>query len=322
MGVRFFVFMGLKGLRTMTIPNSVCRILACVVLAILPGRPVGADVSGRARVVDGDSLVVSRQRVGMRPHRPGGRARRASFGAFALFVVAALFCVDGASAETWRGLTVAPEYRCSPYERKRDYRYSPSIEHDIVRSLGAVYGPYTGTCFGSATETDIEHIVATSEAHDSGLCARDRETRAQFATDLRNLTLASPGVNRHQKRDKDAAEWVPVRNRCWFAARVVEVRQAYGLTIDRREAQALERILVACESTEMEPQVCDRSTASGSGSSPLPAHGGHALELYDDNGNGRITCEEARLHGIAPVHRDHPAYRYMRDGDGDGVVCE
>ena len=42
----------------------------------------------------------------------------------------------------------------------------------------------------------------------------------------------------------------------------------------------------------------------------------------DDNGNGRITCAEARRHGIAPVPRGHPAYRYMRDGDGDGVVCE
>ena len=47
-----------------------------------------------------------------------------------------------------------------------------------------------------------------------------------------------------------------------------------------------------------------------------------ALGLYDDNGNGRITCAEARRHGIAPVPRGHPAYRYMRDGDGDGVVCE
>ena len=46
------------------------------------------------------------------------------------------------------------------------------------------------------------------------------------------------------------------------------------------------------------------------------------LGLYDDNGNGRITCAEARRHGIAPVPRSHPAYRYMRDGDGDGVVCE
>lgn len=49
---------------------------------------------------------------------------------------------------------------------------------------------------------------------------------------------------------------------------------------------------------------------------------GSPLALYDDNGNGRISCAEARAHGIAPVSRDHPAYEYMRDGDGDGVVCE
>lgn len=52
--------------------------------------------------------------------------------------------------------------------------------------------------------------------------------------------------------------------------------------------------------------------------SDLPA----ALARWDDNGNGRITCAEARRHGIAPVPRGHPAYRYMRDGDGDGIVCE
>ena len=43
---------------------------------------------------------------------------------------------------------------------------------------------------------------------------------------------------------------------------------------------------------------------------------------WDDNGNGRISCAEARAHGIAPVRRGHPAYSYMTDGDGDGVVCE
>ncbi len=45
------------------------------------------------------------------------------------------------------------------------------------------------------------------------------------------------------------------------------------------------------------------------------------LERWDDNGNGRITCAEARRHGIAPVHRGHPAYPYMRDANADGVVC-
>ena len=55
---------------------------------------------------------------------------------------------------------------------------------------------------------------------------------------------------------------------------------------------------------------------------PAPAGSPPALARWDDNGNGRITCAEARRHGIAPVPRGHPAYRYMRDGDGDGVVCE
>ncbi len=43
---------------------------------------------------------------------------------------------------------------------------------------------------------------------------------------------------------------------------------------------------------------------------------------WDDNGNGRVSCAEARDHRIAPVQRGHPAYAYMTDGDGDGVVCE
>ena len=32
--------------------------------------------------------------------------------------------------------------------------------------------------------------------------------------------------------------------------------------------------------------------------------GGNALELYDGNGNSRITCAEARANGIAPVPRE------------------
>ena len=48
----------------------------------------------------------------------------------------------------------------------------------------------------------------------------------------------------------------------------------------------------------------------------------HPLVLYDDNGNGRISCAEARNHSIAPVCSTHPAYPYMTDADGDGVVCE
>ena len=100
--------------------------------------------------------------------------------------------------------------------------------------------------------------MARSEAHDSGLCAAGNNLRTLFARDPDNLTLASPRVNRHEKSDKDAAEWVPDLNRCWFAARVVAVRLEYNLTVDQREADALEAILKDCTDEEMERPVQPR----------------------------------------------------------------
>ena len=156
-----------------------------------------------------------------------------------------------APAVTWRGLTIADEDRCSPYDSD-DYSYPQSVEPRIVAGMGGViYGPYTGRRFSNMRQTDIEHIVARSEAHDSGLCAASDDTRARFSSDVLNLTLASPQVNREQKRAYDAAEWLPQQNRCWFADRVVQVRQKYALTIDRAEADALERVLSGCASVDM-----------------------------------------------------------------------
>ena len=86
-----------------------------------------------------------------------------------------------------------------------------------------------------------------SEAHDSGLCAAPDSTRRAFAGDLANLVLAASRVNRYEKRAKDAAEWLPVQDRCWFAGQVVLVRAKYGLTVDRRERAALEKILTDCQ---------------------------------------------------------------------------
>ena len=130
---------------------------------------------------------------------------------------------------------------------------------------------------------------------------------------------------RSGKCARDAAEWLPPRNRCRFARRVVEVRREYRLAVDRREADALERVLSGCKSTEM--------VFHGDGGAPVSAgssasQGGptsgaaNALASWDDNRNGRISCKEARRHRIAPVRRGHPAYPFMRDGDGAGVVCE
>ena len=62
--------------------------------------------------------------------------------------------------------------------------------------------------------------------------------------------------------------------------------------------------------------------AAASAAAGRSGGGGTGGLRWDDNGNGRVSCAEARRHGIAPVRRSHPAYAYMRDGDGDGVVCE
>ena len=133
----------------------------------------------------------------------------------------AYFSTPISSAETWRGLTVTAENRCSSY-RPKDYHYPQSVERKIIERMGGrIYSPYTGKYFKSRFDTDIEHIVARSEAHDSGLCAADRSTRLRFSSDLLNLTLAAPAVNRcgaAGKCAKDAADWIPPKNGCWFAA--------------------------------------------------------------------------------------------------------
>ena len=151
------------------------------------------------------------------------------------------------ACDDFLGLTVAPEDRCNEYKRSQ-YHYPASIEHRIVeRQGGRIWSPYTDREFSSIKETDIEHIVAAAEAHDSGLCARPIEDRKAFARDLENLTLASPRVNRWQKSDKDAAEWLPDHHRCWYVRTIIQVKRKWGLSVDQAEADALRAVLEGCD---------------------------------------------------------------------------
>ena len=88
--------------------------------------------------------------------------------------------------------------------------------------------------------TDIEHIVALAEAHDSGI---DDDRRRDIASDLDNLTIADPTVNRSQKGARDAAEWMPTHHGAWFADRVIRVKLEYGLTVDPAERDALAALI-------------------------------------------------------------------------------
>ena len=67
---------------------------------------------------------------------------------------------------------MVPEVRGAPYDSD-DYRYSQSLERQAIAAMGGrIYGPDSGRSFARATEPDIEHIVARSEAHDSGRVVR------------------------------------------------------------------------------------------------------------------------------------------------------
>ncbi len=157
--------------------------------------------------------------------------------------------------EVWRGIVVEPEDRCSLYNKSEQYPYPQEIEKEIIVAMGGrIYDPYTGTYFASRKQTDIEHIVATSEGHDSGLCKASKNKRIAFATDLLNLTLAAPSVNRCSKKGKcglDAGEWMPVKNQCWFAYRVVQVKRKYNLSADLDEVNALNAVLSNCSSPDL-----------------------------------------------------------------------
>ena len=165
-----------------------------------------------------------------------------------LFCLLLVPCLSLNAADTWHGLMVADESPCPDYNRKRDYV-------DTEQAVVARQGPrslYTGRKFDDLRDSQVDHIVAIREADESGLCRADRLKRHRFAYDLDNLTLASGKVNR-QKGKRDAAEWLPPMNQCWFAERVIAIKLKYGLTVDRVEMQALDGVLAGCEAHGPQP---------------------------------------------------------------------
>ena len=160
-----------------------------------------------------------------------------------------------ADAEMWRGLKVCDERPRDGYDRDAFGTGYSSLEDDIIAALpptmkanGQVYTPYSCLAFditaNGTAATDIEHIVALAETHDSGIAD---ERRRDIASDLDNLTIADPTVNRSEKSDRDAAEWMPARHGAWFAERVIQVKLEYGLSVDPAERDALEALFAGGE---------------------------------------------------------------------------
>ena len=121
---------------------------------------------------------------------------------------------------------------------------------DCVVESGVLADPFSGENInfqrGEKTSAlvQIDHVVALSNAWQSGIFKSDLATRKSFANDPLNL-LAVKGSLNSQKGDGDAATWLPPNKqfRCDYVSRQVEVKVKYGLWVTRAERDAILRIL-------------------------------------------------------------------------------
>ncbi|CCQ13388.1 MULTISPECIES: GmrSD restriction endonuclease domain-containing protein [Nocardiaceae] len=174
---------------------------------------------------------------------------------------------------------------------------------------------------GSDTSSDvqIDHIVALSNAWQTGAQQLDQATRANFANDPRNLQAVDGPANQ-QKSDGDAATWLPSNKayRCTYVARQVAVKAAYGLWVTPPEHDAIVRVLRDCGATAAVETAAPSPVPASAAPAPKPAPAPNPAPsdvVYKN-------CNEVRAAGAAPIRTGEPGFSTRFDGDGDGVGCE
>jgi hypothetical protein len=118
---------------------------------------------------------------------------------------------------------------------------------------GTLNDPYTGKMIefkrGADTSDDvqIDHVVALSDAWQTGAQQLTMDKRIELANDPLEL-LAVDGAANQQKSDADAATWLPPNKafRCQYVARQIAVKKKYTLWVTGAEKDAIVRVLSAC----------------------------------------------------------------------------
>ena len=115
---------------------------------------------------------------------------------------------------------------------------------------GQLLDPFSGkVIIFSPTKVviDIDHVVALSNAWQTGAAYFDKNVRTQIANDPLNLLAVDAKLNR-QKGDGDAATWLPPNKafRCEYVARQVAVKTKYRLWVTEPEKVAITKILSSC----------------------------------------------------------------------------
>ena len=124
---------------------------------------------------------------------------------------------------------------------------------DCVVLTGTLIDPYSGEKISfvrgvkTSMEVQIDHVVALSNAWQTGAFKLSYDKRRAFANDPMNL-LAVKGRLNSQKGDGDAATWLPPRKdiRCAYVAQQIVVKAKYGLWVTPPEKAAMKSLLAKC----------------------------------------------------------------------------
>ena len=124
---------------------------------------------------------------------------------------------------------------------------------DCVVLSGVLFDRYSGETInfvrGNVTsmEVQIDHVVALSNAWQTGAFKLTLMQRTAFANDPLNLFAVKGRLN-SQKGDGDAATWLPPLKsfRCSYVAQQIAVKAKYSLWVTAPEKEAMTRILAAC----------------------------------------------------------------------------
>jgi len=118
--------------------------------------------------------------------------------------------------------------------------------------VGTLLDPYSNKLISfdlnkSASTIDIDHVVALSNAWQTGALQLTPTQRTNFANDPLNLLAVDAKLNR-QKGDGDAATWLPPYKsyRCSYVARQVSVKSKYKLWVTAPEKSAISNLLTSC----------------------------------------------------------------------------
>lgn len=126
-------------------------------------------------------------------------------------------------------------------------------DSDCKVKSGKLDDPYTGKSLyfargpESSGKVQIDHVVALSNAWQTGAQQLSMSQRVALANDPLNL-LAVDGKANQEKGDGDAATWLPSNKayRCAYVARQIAVKYRYRLWVTPPEKSAMQRILSAC----------------------------------------------------------------------------